>query len=144
MAQVGPLLSGSALAHASTDVDGRTFISPAHAELRTAVELDVLLLVPPRRSSTGDIDNRMKTLLDGLTRPANLEQLRGFSAPPDGGPTYCLMDDDRLVRRLSFDSRRWFDPAADPQEALAIVTATLVLGDNADMTSPTGNIFLVL
>lgn len=69
--------------------------------------------------------------------------MRDF-VPPSIGPTYCLMDDDSLVKRLGVDSRRWHDPEASEYDTLAIVTAKVVLGDAADMTSPTGSMFLVL
>lgn len=131
-------------AHVSTEVGGQTFLSPVHRWLNTAVELDVLLLVPPARRLVGDPDNRLKTLIDGLTRPANDQQMQGHVPPSEGGPTYCLMDDDGLVKRLSVDSRRWFEPTTEPQEALVVVTATLVLDDDAGLTSQTANLILVL
>jgi hypothetical protein len=130
--------------HLSTTVAGHGFIAPAHERFRTAVELDVLLLAKAGTKPAGDADNRLKALIDGLTRPANAQQMQDFSGPPDGGPTYCLMDDDRLVRRVSIDTRQWFDATAGAAEALAIVSARIVLGENADMSSPTGSLFLVL
>jgi hypothetical protein len=119
-------------------------VAPAHTALRTAAELDVLLLTPASSRNVGDVDNRLKTLIDGLTRPANAGQMQHFVPPADGGPTYCLMDDDQLVKRLTVDARRWFEAGIPLDEALVVVTASIVLGDNADMSSPTGNIFLVL
>lgn len=92
----------------------------------------------------GDVDNRLKTLIDGLTRPANPQQMQGFIPQSDGGPTYCLMNNDQLVKRLTVDARRWFEPNVPPNEALVIITANIVLGDNADLSSPTGNLLLVL
>lgn len=142
-AQVEPLL-GQDRKHVSTWLDGHLFISPAHKSFRTAIELDVLMLVPPTRRKVGDVDNRLKTLIDGLTRPANGQQLKDHLEPEGGAGTFCLMDDDALVTRLSLDSRVWHDPSADPHDALVIVTAKVVLGDNADMSSPFGNMFLVL
>jgi hypothetical protein len=90
------------------------------------------------------VDNRLKTLIDGLTRPVNSQQMQHFIPPTDGGPTYCLMDSDELVKRLTIDARPWFESGMPQNEALVVLTATIVLGDNADMSSPTGNIFLVL
>lgn len=92
----------------------------------------------------GDTDNRLKTLIDGLTRPANPDQLQGFEGPEDGEPTYCLMDDDSLVQRIGVDSRTWHVPPLGSSEALVVVTASIVLSDTANMQSPIGNIFLVL
>jgi hypothetical protein len=142
-AQIG-LRLGRAVGQATTDFNGHAFVAPAHQELRTAAELDVLLLTPASSRTVGDVDNRLKTLIDGLTRPANAEQMRDFTPPVEGAPTYCLMDDDQLVKRLTVDARRWFEPGIPLDEALVVVTANIILGDNADMSSPTANIFLVL
>lgn len=140
--QVAHMLAGSD-EHVTSHVEGHKFISPAHALFRTAVELDVLLLTRPGRR-IGDTDNRTKTLIDGLTRPANRQQMQGFEAPEDGGPTYCLLDDDALINRMTIDNRHWFDPAAGVDDALVVVTAQIVLGKNVDMSAPTGNMFVVL
>lgn len=141
--QVARLLDNASRPHMTTEVGGHEFISPSHPAFRTGVELDILLLTPPG-NKIGDVDNRLKTLIDGLTRPANPGQLQGFSEPDGGGPTFCLMDDDRLVERIGLDSRRWHVPQADPSAALVIVTATLVLSDSADNSSPVANIFWVV
>ena len=102
------------------------------------------MLVPRQATTAGDVDNRLKTLVDGLTRPANAQQLEGFVPPDAAEPTYCLMDDDRLVQRLSVDARPWFDNTASTNEALVIVTAAIVLGSNASLETPMATTFLVL
>jgi hypothetical protein len=142
--QIGHLLGGPSARHVTSEVDGWEFISPAHERFRTAVELEVLLLTRQGSRPLGDTDNRTKTLIDGLTRPANKQQLQGFSQPEDGGPTYCLLDDDGLVNRMTVDSRHWFDPAADIDEALVVITASIMPGKNIDMEAPTGSLFLML
>ncbi|MEU3457641.1 hypothetical protein ABZ671_29160 [Micromonospora sp. NPDC006766] len=144
LAQVRSRLAEKTVKAVTSTIGGHAFVSVVHQNLRTAVELDVLLLTPQERRQVGDTDNRLKTLIDGLTRPANLEQMRDYVPPDDGGPLYCLMDNDALVNRLSVDSRRWFVPNVTDTDALVLVTASIVLGANADMTSPTANIFLAL
>lgn len=143
VAQVAPLLGPKSLPIVTSEVDGHRFVSVAHRAFRTAVELEVLLLSPPGVKPAGDTDNRLKTLIDGLTRPANAEQMRGH-APPEDGPMFCLMDDDALVTRLSVDSRRWYGAAPGDSEALVVVTAQVVRGENADMDSPFGNLFVLI
>jgi len=54
-----------------TRFEGHDFFSPAHRKFRTAAELHVLMLTPRSDRPAGDADNRLKTLIDGLTRPAN-------------------------------------------------------------------------
>lgn len=141
-AQVEPRL-GNGRASIVTQFEGHPFLSPAHRGFRTAAELHVLMLTPRSDKRAGDADNRLKTLIDGLTRPANTQQMRDF-VPADSGGTFRLLDDDALVRRVTLDSRTSYRSAESSNDALVIVTARLVLGENADMTSPTGNMFLVL
>lgn len=145
-AQLDPLMVDTARDLATTHFGGYSFLAPAHSALATAVELDVLLLVPAttRKRSVTDVDNRLKTLIDGLTRPVNDQQMVDHKEPEGGGPTYCLLDDDALVKRISLDSRRWFEDAACQTDALVVVTATLVLGDDAHLGMSTANMTLVI
>ncbi len=69
--------------------------------------LKVLLLrqeQPGRVYQGGDIDGRIKTLLDALTMPQHKEQMTGDSKPPD--LIHCLLEDDSLVSGLSVDTER--------------------------------------
>lgn len=138
------MMSGEAKVRLTTDVGDYRFRSPAHSAMRTAVELDVMILAPRGRTPPGDLDNRLKTLIDGLTRPASEQQLLGHVPPSEGGPTYCLMDDDALVERISVDSRPWFDPTASVGEVLVIVTAELVLAPGSDFSTPLTSMFLLM
>jgi hypothetical protein len=141
-AQVGQRL-GQDRSSIVTRFEGHDFVSPAHRRFRTAAELHVLMLTPRSERTAGDADNRLKTLIDGLTRPANPQQMKDF-VPPDSEGTFCLLDDDALVRRVTLDTRTSYRGGAASNDALVIVTAKLVLGENADMSSPSGNMFLVL
>jgi hypothetical protein len=65
-------------------------------------ELDILLLRPrhPRTPIVvgGDIDNRIKTLLDGLRCPASDQEVDPTGRPSSpNDPTFVLLQDDRLV-----------------------------------------------
>lgn len=125
-----------------SNIEGHEFLAPVHDAFRTAVELDVLMLTGTALRP-GDSDNRLKTLIDGLTRPASVQQLEGHVDPPEGGPTFCLLDDDKLVQRVTLDSRRWYEPVKR-DETLVVVSATIVLSELAGMDSPFSNIFLLL
>jgi hypothetical protein len=124
-------------------VDQYSFISPASKAIGIAVELDILLLSPPNLR-LGDSDNRLKTVIDGLTCPANVQQLQNFMEPDAGGPTFCLMEDDSLVQRIGLDSRQWHGTQPGNVDSLVIVTATLVLSQHVDLKSSTASIFFVL
>jgi hypothetical protein len=52
----------------------------------------------------GDIDGRIKTLLDGLTMPQHKEQVLATASKMD--PIYCLLEDDSLVSGLDVESER--------------------------------------
>jgi hypothetical protein len=142
--QLAPRLGPDGAKRATTEVDGHAFVSAAHPDLGTVVELDVLLLTAPSRSRIGDLDNRLKALVDGLTRPANGQQMQDFRVPDEGGPTFCLMDDDRLVRQLRVDYRPWHERTGSPGEALVIVTAVLALDDSVSTSSRVADALLVL
>ncbi|WP_218961087.1 hypothetical protein [Ruegeria sediminis] len=69
--------------------------------------MSVLLLVAPNSPhllAKGDIDNRMKTLLDGLRMPQQKSELLDLH---DLGnlerPIYVLMEDDSQVAKLSVE-----------------------------------------
>ena len=77
--------------------------------------LEILFLrrdVPGSVIHAGDLDNRIKTLIDALRRPQSAQELRGFEIPnEDEVPFYCLLEDDRLVTSLSVETDTLLDPA---------------------------------
>lgn len=53
----------------------------------------------------GDIDNRLKSLLDALRVPSAAEVTTlTISDPPD--PIYCLLEDDALLTKVAFEADR--------------------------------------
>ncbi|WP_295785902.1 hypothetical protein [uncultured Microbacterium sp.] len=137
-----PRLTPSSRPSTTETVHGFEFVTPATSSLSTAVELHVLLLSPPTQR-IGDADNRLKTLIDGLTRPANPEQMQGHTAPAEGGPTFCLLSDDRLVQRVNLDTRVWHG-ASNSTESLVVVTAKIVLSSEVTAHSSMSSLFLLL
>ena len=86
---------------------GREFVPLVRNSYALHCGLKILFLrrePPGRVYQGGDIDGRMKTLLDALSIPQHVEQVR---ANP-GGPevTYCLMEDDSLISGLNVESER--------------------------------------
>ena len=76
-------------------------ISP---NLKMIAELDIQLLHPEIVGmARSDIDNRIKTLLDGLRAPQNEHEI-GTNTPRDIGPIYTLLDDDHLITKLSINT----------------------------------------
>lgn len=52
----------------------------------------------------GDLDGRMKTLLDALAMPQHKEQVFSTTYPDD--PIYCLMQDDSMISGIDVQSER--------------------------------------
>lgn len=63
----------------------------------------------------GDIDNRLKPLLDALALPVRPNQVPG-SLWGKGERLYCLLEDDALVSRLTIDLQRWDEEPATPAQ----------------------------
>ena len=81
------------------------------SKLRLVAEISVTLLRPelPGRIVTqaGDIDNRLKTLLDALKMPSEPTELPAGASPgPDEDPFFCLSEDDNLITRLDVRTDR--------------------------------------
>jgi len=75
----------------------KRFLPVVSYRLELACSLDILLL---RRDlgtilESGDLDNRIKTLIDALRIPR-----AGEIADGDEDPLYCLMEDDKLVTEI--------------------------------------------
>jgi hypothetical protein len=52
----------------------------------------------------GDVDGRIKTLMDALALPQHREQVIGTATAND--PLYCLLEEDSLVCGLHVESER--------------------------------------
>lgn len=91
-------------------------------------ELDITILRPAIPGALinhgGDLDNRLKTLLDALRIPDSGELSSDWTPHEDEVPFHCLLSDDKLVTSIAIRSDRLLEPAsgAHPeQEVLAIV-----------------------
>jgi hypothetical protein len=63
----------------------------------------------------GDIDNRLKPLLDALALPLKQNQVPGHMRG-NGERLYCLLEDDALISRLTIDMQRWDEEPKTAQE----------------------------
>lgn len=69
----------------------------------------------------GDLDNRVKTLLDALRVPSEAEAGQiAHLAKDDEEPFFCVLQDDALVTKLTIDTDRLLEPAP-PNQVLAII-----------------------
>lgn len=88
----------------------------------------------------GDIDNRLKTLLDGLRVPlGSLEGCTELPPQPDPSPLSGLLEHDSLVTKVAVESQQRLRPAA-PDEVVAIisvhVTKTVLTAANRSLWAP--------
>ncbi len=101
-------------------VDGFKFlplVGSIFGGVETACAVDILFL---RRddpgkivSGGGDIDNRLKTLIDALKMPKTGE-LRPQDTPIDGeSPFFCLVQDDSLITEIKVTADRLLTPLVD-------------------------------
>ena len=97
--------------------------------------LNILILrrdIPGNANYAGDIDNRLKTLLDTLTIPSK-QQLPDAATPgQDQEPFFCLFEDDSLVSHLSVEMDQLLEPPTDggarSSECLLIVNVNIEPG----------------
>lgn len=107
------------------NVAGFTFVPLITERLAHVATLSITFLTPeePGRAVTqaGDLDNRIKTLLDALRVPKSVDELPKDDCPGAGeAPFYCLLEDDALVSGLSGVSDRLLRPTADPSIAVLV------------------------
>lgn len=90
------------------------FVPLVQRKLDLRCELNILML---RRDHgfgvirAGDLDNRLKTLIDGLRKPNGANELRENEEPKEGeSPFYTLLEDDDLVTGLTLQTDRLLVP----------------------------------
>jgi hypothetical protein len=114
------------------------FASLISTQLSLLAELDILVLRPQEPGSLlghqGDLDNRLKTLLDALKVPTTDELVPGDGPDPNEVPFHCLLEDDALVSRLSVETDRWLEDSPPSHVSLIIsVTTRPTLGTWANI-----------
>ena len=85
----------------------------------------------------GDIDNRMKTLLDALSVPKVAQIPSNFVPSADEDPLHCLLEDDNLVTELNIRVDRLLAPSRPTEVILLIdvnVSATMATFKNSVFT----------
>jgi hypothetical protein len=102
------------------------FAGLVNEEMCLVAELSILLLRPEESgvivTQGGDIDNRLKTLLDSLRIPKETNDLPKNDSPLEGeNPFYCLLEDDKLITRLDITSDRLLLPQTNPTDVNLII-----------------------
>jgi hypothetical protein len=102
-----------------------TFAPLVSTGLSLIAELAIIFLRPQEPgfliTQGGDIDNRIKTLLDARRMP-KAGELPAGAAPRDGEtPFFCLLEDDALVTALAVTTDRLLEDADDPQQVHLVI-----------------------
>jgi hypothetical protein len=103
------------------DRKGFRFAPLVCKKLKLLAEVDITFLRPGEPGAivnhAGDIDNRVKTLLDALSipHPGDFEHIGQPSA--EENPFFCLLEDDALVSRLAVTTDRLLGPSGDAVDA---------------------------
>jgi hypothetical protein len=112
----------------ATFIDIHDFrFAPLIAEkLNLIAKLHITLLTPeePGRaiSQGGDIDNRLKTLVDALRAPQAESEIPPNDKPRAGeNPFFCLLEDDALVGGISVISDRLLRPNENPSNVVLVI-----------------------
>jgi len=63
----------------------------------------------------GDIDNRVKTLFDGLRIPHGENEIDPSTAPPSGR-CFCLLEDDALITKLTMSTHKMYRPISPGED----------------------------
>lgn len=113
--------------------NGYRFLPLVREDWHLTCALNILFLrrdIPGSVISAGDIDNRIKTLIDALRKPNNATELKGSELPQDGeDPFYCLLEDDKQVSALTVESDTLLDPnildAADNRRVRLVISVEI-------------------
>lgn len=93
--------------------NGFRFVPLVREQWSLKCSLDILFLrrdEPGSIIKAGDLDNRIKTLIDALRKPKGRNELGGQTPAADEDPFYCLLEDDQQVTALTVESGQLLDP----------------------------------
>jgi hypothetical protein len=99
-------------------------------KLKLHAEIDILFLRPEPsghiiHTGGGDIDNRLKTLFDGLRRPLDAREIPNGDVPREGeSPFHCLLSDDALISKVAVTTDQLLD-ANSTDEVVLIIHARI-------------------
>jgi len=116
--------------------DKYRFIPLISDDIHMAGQIDVFLLKPGPRGSIvtqgGDIDNRLKTLLDSLKVPESNAIPKGFEPEEDENPFYCVLKDDSLITKLTVNTDQLLEETADPTDVILFLK---IIGEETESFS---------
>jgi hypothetical protein len=111
-----------------TDKHGKSFVPLVRDSMSLMCSLDTLFLRKQEPGKIvqqgGDLDNRLKTLIDGLRMPMYIEEMNEAGDVPE--PMYCLLESDTLISKLSVKTDRLLTaPGGSCKEARLVINVSL-------------------
>lgn len=110
-------------------IGGQGFVPLVTKALALTCEVDVLMLRPDQPGGIvrqGDLDGRLKTLLDGLSVA---DGGQGYGAENSSirqpFPLYTLLEDDRLVTSFRVETDRLLEPGVDRNFVRLVITVRI-------------------
>ena len=102
------------------------FIPLVARETNVFASLEVVMLRPEPDGKiferSGDIDNRLKTLMDALKVPNESSALPEDAAPlADESPFVCVLEDDSLVTSIDIQTAHWLEPEAQDSDNVVLL-----------------------
>lgn len=135
-------LNPSGTYHACSTVDDWNFVSTISNTIGLYGELDILILRPQPLGSVvskdGDLDNKLKTLIDALTLPTlqQVQDMKRKHGLEQRERQFCVFSDDNLITKLSVTSDRLL-------EDMRVATALVIINVTVRVGKPSiGNIHL--
>ena len=94
------------------------------SQIGLIAELDIILMrleEPGKMITSGDIDNRIKTLFDALRYPKEEQEIPSGETLDSGEhPFFCLLEDDALVSSVKITTDRLLE-AKNPSEVFLLI-----------------------
>jgi hypothetical protein len=107
------------------NIGGFRFVPLVNRRIHMIAEIDITLLRPESPGSilkSGDIDNRLKTLLDALKMPGEPNAIPTGDNPLEGeDPFFCLVEDDSLITRISVNTAQLLQSPIYSSEVVLLI-----------------------
>lgn len=113
------------------------FVPLVSKRLKLVCFLDIVFLRPEAPGELirhgGDIDNRIKTLLDSLRVP-DAPEIQSFTPTAKENPFFCLLENDSLVTGFQVRTERLLEPPAGPDSQWDVKLVITVLVRPTEVT----------
>jgi len=109
----------------SRQINGISFSSIINNEFHYVADIDIVLLhkdpIYKMIKNGGDIDNRIKTLLDSLKMPSRSEFPDNSIRSNETNRIFCLLHDDSLVSSLKITSKQFLGSDISNNEVILLI-----------------------